>query len=47
MIRIGKNARVVAENTYDWQAIGIKLKEIYIDPDAKIIESAEFKGIKK
>jgi glycosyltransferase involved in cell wall biosynthesis len=40
MIRIGNNARVVAENTYDWRAIGIKLKEIYIDSDAQINKSA-------
>ncbi len=40
MIRIGNNARVVAENTYDWRAIGIKLKEIYCSSDAKITELA-------
>ena len=40
MIRLGKNARIVAENAYDWRAIGIKLKKIYINSDMKITKSA-------
>lgn len=26
---LGKNARVLAESTYDWDALGVKMKEIY------------------
>lgn len=32
IIRIGGNARIVAEETYDWRAIGKKLKNIYGTP---------------
>jgi len=33
IIRIGKNARSVAERVYDWNAIGEKLEEIYMNSD--------------
>ena len=40
IIRLGKNARVIAEDIYDWRSIGIKLKEIYSGTHASVTKSA-------